>query len=146
MKRALVFALLLIAACGGPKSVPEEEIRAWLATAQERAEGKERRDLVDMISPAYADARNNKRDDIDGTLRIYFFRQNSIELVTKIDEIRVFGDSAAEVAMTVGMAGTNDGVLGFSADAYNFELELERDDDEWLLISARWGELGQELR
>ena len=126
MKRALVFALLLIAACGGPKSVPEEEIRAWLATAQERAEGKERRDLVDMISPAYADARNNKRDDIDGTLRIYFFRQNSIELVTKIDEIRVFGDSAAEVAMTVGMAGTNDGVLGFSADAYNFELELER--------------------
>ena len=85
MKRALVFALLLIAACGGPKSVPEEEIRAWLATAQERAEGKERRDLVDMISPAYADARNNKRDDIDGTLRIYFFRQNSIELVTKID-------------------------------------------------------------
>lgn len=146
MKRALVFALLLIAACGGPKSAPEEEIRAWLATAQERAESKERRALVDMISPGYIDARDNERDDIEGTLRVYFLRQHSIELVTKIDEIRVFGDSAAEVEMTVGMAGTNDGVLGFSADAYNFELELERDDDEWLLISARWGELGQELR
>lgn len=146
MKRALVFALLLIAACGGPKSAPEEEIREWLATAQERAEGKERRALMDMISPAYTDARNYKRDGIEDMLRIYFLRQNNIELVNKIDEIRVFGDSAAEVVMTVGMAGTNDGVLGFSADAYNFELELERDDDEWLLISARWGELGQELR
>lgn len=146
MRRALVFALLLIAACGGPESAPEEEIRAWLATAQERAEAKERRALIDMIAPGYADARGHKRDDIDTKLRVYFLRQSNIELVTKIDEIRVFGDSAAEVDMTVGMAGTNDGVLGFSADAYNFKMELERDGDEWLLISARWGELGQELR
>lgn len=146
MKRALVFALLLIAACGGPESAPEEEIRAWLATAQERAETKERRALIDMIAPGYTDARGHKRDDIDTKLRVYFLRQNNIELVTKIDEIRVFGDSAAEVDMTVGMAGTNDGVFGFSADAYNFKMELERDGDEWLLISARWGELGQELR
>ena len=79
---------------------------------------------------------------VDGALppdRVAFFSD-------KIDEIRIYGDSAAEVEMTVGMAGTNDGVLGFSADAYAFELELERDDDEWLLISARWGELGQELK
>jgi hypothetical protein len=43
------------------------------------------------------------------------------------------------------MAGRNDGVLGFSADAYKFELELERDGNEWQLISARWGELGKEM-
>ena len=43
------------------------------------------------------------------------------------------------------LAGTNDGVFGFSADAFRFQLELERDGDDWLLISARWGELGEEL-
>jgi len=43
------------------------------------------------------------------------------------------------------MAGQNDAVLGFSADAYRFQLELEREGDDWLLISARWGELGEEL-
>ena len=48
--------------------------------------------------------------------------------------------------MTVGMAGTNDSVMGLSADAYRFELELEKDADEWQLISARWGELGEEMR
>jgi hypothetical protein len=33
-------------------------------------------------------------------------------------------------------------VLGFSADAYRFEMELARDGDDWLLISGRWGEVG----
>ena len=146
MKRALAFALLLLVACGGPESVPEEQVRAWVVQAQETAEAKERRALVDMISPSYADARGNERDDVENILRVYFLRQHSVTLVTKIDDIRIFGDSAAEVDMTVGMAGTNDGVLGFSADAYQFELELERDGDDWQLIAARWGELGNELR
>ena len=53
--------------------------------------------------------------------------------------------TAAELDLTVGMAGTSDGVLGFSADAYNFEMELVREDDEWILISARWGEVGGEI-
>ena len=142
----LAFALLLIAACGGPASAPEAEVREWLATAQETAEAKERRALVDMISQGYLDSRGYRRDDIETMLRVYFLRQHSVSLVTKIDDIRIFGDSAAEVDMTVGMAGTNDGVLGFSADAYRFELELEKDGDEWQLISARWGELGDETK
>ena len=44
------------------------------------------------------------------------------------------------------VAGTHDGVMGFSADAYRFEFELEKDSDEWQLIAARWGELGDELQ
>ena len=60
--------------------------------------------------------------------------------------MKVIGGTAAEVSITVGMAGTNDSALGISADAYRFELELEFDGDDWLLISARWGELGDQLR
>jgi hypothetical protein len=52
----------------------------------------------------------------------------------------------ATTKLTVGMAGLNNSALGVSADAYNFELELQVDDDEWLLIGARWGELGEKLR
>ena len=44
------------------------------------------------------------------------------------------------------MASTNGNRLGFSADAYRFEMELERDGDDWLLISARWGGLGEPVR
>ncbi len=77
---------------------------------------------------------------------VYFFRQNSIELLTTIDDIQLMGETAALVTVTVGMAGTKNTGLGFNADAYTFEFELEKADDDWLLIGARWGELGGELR
>ncbi|HEY5643723.1 MAG TPA: hypothetical protein VIS31_12695 [Woeseiaceae bacterium] len=141
---AAVTALLV--ACGGPAVGPEESLRAWVAKGVAAAEAKERRELVAMIAPSYADARGNGRDDIENLLRLYIMRQNRIALLTTIDEITIYDDTAARLDLTVGMASTNDRALGFSADAYRFQFEVERDDDDWQLISARWGELGQELR
>jgi hypothetical protein len=120
-------------------------LRAWVQQGHELAEAKDRPGLVDMISPAYTDARGNNRDDINNLFRIYFLRTQSVALLTKIEELKVYGDSAGEVVLSVGMAGTHDGTFGFSADAYRFEMEFELDGDEWLLISARWGEIGEEL-
>ena len=137
---------LLLGACGEPPNVPEEELRAWVAAGIEAAENEKRRVLVDMISPSYTDGRGYQRDDIDKLLRAYFFRQDRISLLPHIEEVTVYDATAAELVMTVGMAGTNDGVLGFSADAYRFAFELEKQADEWQLISARWGELGHELQ
>lgn len=138
--------LMTLVACGGPPAAPEQELRAWVAAGVEAAENKERRSLVGMISESYADARGNERGDIENLLRVYFLRQNKIGLLPNIEEITVYGDTAAKLVMTVGMASTNDGVLGFSADAYRFELELEKDGDDWQLIAARWGELGNEIK
>jgi hypothetical protein len=142
---ASVLCLAVLGGCGAPEGSPEEQLRQWVSRSQAAAEDKQRGDLVDMIAPSYVDSRDHERGDIDNMLRAYFFRQHSIGLLTNIEEIRVYGDSAAEIDLTVGMAGSNDGVFGFSADAYRFQLELARDEDEWLLISARWAELGDEL-
>ncbi len=146
--RLPVICLILpaLAACGGAVSDPEAEIRAWLADAEAAAENKDRRGLMAMVSDRYADARGNSRDDLSGIVRAYMFRQGSIAVLSKIDEIELLDGTAADVALTVGMAGTNDHAFGLNADAYRFELELEKDGDEWLLIGARWGEVGDELR
>jgi hypothetical protein len=112
---------------------------------QEAAEEKDRKAIVANISPAYVDARDHSRDDIDHLLRLYFLRQNKVALLGRIDEVRIIGDTAAEVSVTVGMAATNNSALGLSADAYRFELELEHDGDDWKLISARWGQLGDQV-
>jgi len=143
----LSLCLLLVAACGGesPDHNPEDEIREWVARGEAAAEEKERGELLDMISADYADGRGNDHDGIGDMLRVYFFRQNSIALLTNIDSISMMGDTAALVDLTVGMAGTNSGALGLSADAYRFEFELEKPDEEWLLIGARWGALGGDL-
>lgn len=139
----LVF--LLASACGGPEEGPEEAIHAWVEAGQEAAEAKDRSSLLEMISPAYADSRGNSREDIGKLMRFYFLRQDKVVLITHLDELEVFGDSAAELVLQVGMAGSNDNVLGFSADAYRFEMELVRDGDDWLLIAARWGGLGNDV-
>lgn len=125
---------------------PEAELRDWVGRGVAAAEGKERGVLVDMISPAYADTRGNDRKRVENIFRAYFLRMNTVELLTSIDEIRVIDDTAAEVLVTVGMAGRHDGIVGFSADAYQFSLELTKDGGDWALIAARWSQLGEELR
>jgi len=139
-------AALSLSTCGGPVSEPEVELRSWVAAGIDAAENKERRALVGMISRSYTDARGHERGDIENLLRVYFLRQNSIALLPAIEDITVYDGTAGKIVLTVGMAGRNDGVLGFSADAYRFVLELEKDADDWQLISAQWGEVGDELR
>jgi hypothetical protein len=135
-----------LAGCGEAATSPEDAVRDWVASGVALAEDKDRRALLDMISPAYTDARGNKRDDISNLFRVYFLRQHKVALLTRIEELQIYGDSAAQVTLAIGMAGTNDGTFGFSADAYRFALELEHDGGDWQLIAARWGELGEELR
>ena len=63
----------------------------------------------------------------------------------KIDKLTVIDETAAELLVTAAGVGTTTRALGINANAYQFALELERDDGEWMLIGARWGEAGQEL-
>jgi len=146
MMRIVMFGLIfLLASCGGDENSPENEIRAWVTRGEHAAEEKNRGELLDMISENYADARGNDRKHIGDLLRLYFLRQDSVALLTSIDDIVLSGETAATVQVAVGMAGTRDDVLGFDADAYNFEFELIRTDGDWLLIGAAWGRLGNEL-
>ena len=147
--RILIVSLIctLLAACGGgPEAGPEEALRAWVETAETAAEDKDRQGLLDLIAENYADSRGNDRTQIGNMLRIYFLRHKSIGFISNINDIEIMEDTAALVNLTVVGAGTNANALGVNADAYNFELELENTDDEWMLIGARWGEVGREMR
>ena len=142
----MAFSCAMLAACGGAPGSAEDEIRAWVDRGHEAAETKDRGELVEMISPTYADGRGNSRDDIENLFRYYFLRSNKVGLLVSVDDIEVFDETAAEVMLTVGMGATTDSALGFNADAYHFALELENDGDDWLLVSGRWSELGNELQ
>ena len=142
----LIAALLLLNGCGGEETPPEAQLRTWVARAVEATENKQRDTLIEMISPGYSDARNNERDDINTKLRGYFMRQQNIELLTSIDEIRLFDDTAAEIEISLGSTGTNDSALGFSANAYRLFLQVEYDGGDWQLLSARWGRMGDPLQ
>lgn len=129
-----------------PGTGPEEAVRQWVQEAEDAIEARERGVLEDMIAAGYADARGNEKADIVQMLRVWFLRSSNVVLVSKIDEVTVFDDSAAIVLLTAATAGTGQGMFGLDADALRFELELEATGDEWLLIGARWGRPGEDLR
>jgi len=138
MKRLVIFSLLMLSACGGSPESAEDEIRAWLQRGEAAAEERARGELLDMISERYSDADGNDRRQLGQILRLHFLRQADIELLTHVESIELFDTTAAEVHITVGMAGRDNSRFGFSADAYRFVLELERERSDWQLISARW--------
>jgi len=142
--RPLIAALAgaVLAACGGSSGSAAEQVRAWVDRGHEAAEHRDREALVDMISPAYSDARGNSRADIEDLFRFWFLRSKRVALLVSVDDIEVIDGTAARVLLTVGMGATTDRGLGFDADAYRFELDLENQGGEWLLVSGRWNELG----
>ncbi|MEX2126521.1 MAG: hypothetical protein WD795_21685 [Woeseia sp.] len=142
---AAALACAAVGACT-PSPEPEEAVRLWVNDAQAAVEEQDRNGLMEMISESYVDARGNDRSDLEQMLRIWFLRNRNAVVVSRIDDLTVVGDTAAHVLLTVGMAGTGDGVLGLTADAWRFELELENGGDRWVLIGARWAELGEDLR
>jgi hypothetical protein len=135
----------VLTACGGPPQGPQEALRQWIGEAEAYAEELDRRSLLAMVSEDYADSRGNDRDSIDKLIRLYFLRQKSVELVMKIDEMEIFDGTAAEILVTAAGVGTTTRALGVNADAYQFSLELTKEEDEWKLIGARWGQLGEEI-
>lgn len=139
-------SLIMLAACSEEPGSPEEALRDWVRQGEVAVEEKDRGDLLALIAPHYADARGTSREEIGDRLRVIFLRQQKIALLTTIEDLQVFDDTAALITLQVGMAGTNNNLLGFSADAYTFELELELTQGEWLLTSARWSELGDDPR
>jgi hypothetical protein len=141
---AVFLACAVIAGCG-PSRGPEEAVRLWVSDAQAAAENRDRGALMSLIAESYADARGNDKADIEQNLRIWFLRNRSIVLVSKIDNVAILDGTAATVLLTAGMTGTSDGMFGVSADARRFELELASDGEDWRLIGARWGELGGDL-
>lgn len=137
---------VMLTGCGAGQAGPDVALREWVDEVHAAAEVKDRGAILERISPAYADARGNSRDDIANLLRLYFLRANRVEFVPVIDSIHVTAETVADLVLTVGMAGTDHGRFALRADAYRFELELEYVDGEWQLFSARWAELGQSPR
>ena len=74
-------------------------------------------------------------------MRGYFIAHQRIEIVSRIDEIRLEGADAARAVVHAGLAGQRAGETllgGVGADLYRFELELVDDGGEWRMIGAKW--------
>lgn len=143
VKSLLLFTLLLfVSSCSEKTGSPEDEIRQFIATGIEAAESRNSSDLGDMIQDNYQDSRGYNKNQLIGLMRIYFLRNKSIYLFSKIKEIQITGRSSAKVKLFVAMAGQeiSDITLlsNYRASIYRFDLQLIKPAHEWLLQQASW--------
>ncbi|MBI3897685.1 MAG: hypothetical protein HY308_05230 [Gammaproteobacteria bacterium] len=148
---AAAFLFLGIADCTKRES-PEARVRSLLEQAEQAAEKKDLAALRGYISERYRDDDGNDRRAIEGVLRFYFLRQQTIHLYTRIDEVTLPQPGQAQVVLFVGMAGrpvaSAEELARLEADLFRFDFELAEEEGEWRVLRAKWrrGEVGDFVR
>ena len=132
-------ALVSLAACSADGS-PEQQVRAVIESMEVAAESRDVGDLMEHISANYRDAQGQDRTEASRYARGYFIANQSVHLLTRIESLEFPAPDEARVKLQVGMAGREGqpGSASLTADLYNFDVALVREDGEWKVSYADW--------
>ncbi len=136
----LLFALLAFACT--KSTTPEQRVREFLDRGEKAAEQKDIGILRGSVSKAYSDDDGRDHRMIEGILRLYVLRHESIHLLTRIESIEFPKPTEAKVAIYVAMAArpiaSPAQLAAFRANLYRFELVLTDENSEWQVVRAAW--------
>jgi hypothetical protein len=130
---------LLGTGCGADD--PDAEIRAVLAAAEAAAEARDTGFFRDFIGDGSRDTHGNDREQLLNLLRGYFIAHQKIEIVSRVEEVRMDASDAADAVVHAALVGQRAGdsaLGGIGGDFYRFEIELVDDGGEWRMIGAKW--------
>lgn len=138
-----IFSLAgILAGCGDPSS-PEQQVRDVIGQMELAAEARDVGDLMKHISEDYRDPNGLGAQEAASYARGYFIANQSIHLLTRIEEIEFPSDGEARARVLVGMVGRDADTAGQSsdlgdlaADLYEFKIALRRENEEWKVSFA----------
>lgn len=140
MLRPSLFLILsgLLQACANVD--PGEELRALISAAEAAAESRDTGHFRRLISDDYVDRRGRSKQDLVNTLRAYFFANTGIEVLSRVEQVELLGDDAAELTLESALIGRGAGrsALGVDGDLYRISVELVRAGGDWQVIGADW--------
>jgi hypothetical protein len=139
MRRILLIAGLL-AGCGDAES-PEQQVRKVIDAIEVAAEQRDVSDLMQHVSKNYRDGNGDGPDEASRYVRGYFIANQSIHLLTRVEEIQFLSSEEARANVLVGMVGREAAASGswdLAADLYEFDVALLREDGDWKVTYARW--------
>jgi hypothetical protein len=134
---AVAAASLATTACSD-RTTPEQQVRAVVAAAEDAAERRDHGDLVALVSPRFEGAHGEDLREVSQLLRGYLVTHPSIHVATRIESIEFPYDDMARVSLTVGSLGSGTTAAGVAVDTQDVELELQREDGDWLVTRAAW--------
>ncbi len=136
----VMLALTLLSACGDDDS-PEQRVRELIAEVELAAEARDTGEVTQWLSPAYRDAHGNSTQDVKRLLRGYFIANQSISLLTRVEELTFPNPREARATVLVGMVSREADAASaweLAADLNEFEIALAEEDGEWRVTWARW--------
>lgn len=129
----MIFALGVLAACGGGES-PEQEVRAVIDRIEAAAEQRDVSELTEHLSDDYRDSNGMGPEEVARYLRGYFIANQSIHLLTRIEHLEFPTDGEARAQVLVGMLGREAAETDqwdLAAELRAFKIALRREGDDW---------------
>ncbi len=140
----VLIALLGLSACTPDPDAPEARVRAVLAQTEAAVEARDLDALKALFSDSYRDAEGRTKRRASDLAGIYFMRNRSIHLITRVDSLDFVADSTeARASVLVAMAGrpmekTDVRALARAA-IYRFDVAVAYEgEDTWKITGARW--------
>src|SRR5687768_3119225 len=141
VSRALLLAVLLtLTACGDADS-PEQQVRAVIDKMEVAAEARDVSELVEHLSAEYRGPNGMTPGEAERYVRGYFIANQSIHLLTRVEEVEFPLPDEARARVLVGMVGRDADAAGkwdLAADLYEFKVTLRQEDGEWKVSFAQW--------
>ncbi len=141
LSASLCIIITILLSCSNQLS-PDEEIHAFIATAEKEVESRDFRELKKLISPNYNDKSNRSKKDVLRILAGYFLRNKNINILTRIDSINISNvDKSATLTVFVALSNSvipKDNLRLLQAEIHRLDFELQKISNSWLLYSATW--------
>ena len=141
----LLWVWLIAVASGCAGGDPEQQLRERIAAAAAAAEERDTGFFRGLIAEGFVDQRGNDRQSILNMVRGQFLIHQRIAVVSRVHQVSLRGEDAAETVLSAGLmgsAGQRLTIRGVSADLYRIELEWIRENGDWRIIGARWSRAG----
>lgn len=125
--------LAALAACGD-KDSPEQQVRGVIEQMEQAAENRDVGDLKAHLSEEYRDGNGMGAEEAARYVRGYFIANQSIHLLTRIEELTFPTEGEARAQVLVGVLGRDAAASNqwdLAADLHTFKIALRREDDEW---------------
>lgn len=132
----MILVLATLAACGGADS-PEQQVRAVIDQMELAAENRDVGELTDHLSENFSDSSGMGPEEAARYLRGYFIANQSIHLLTRIEQLEFPADDEARARVVVGMVGRDAAAANqwdLAADLHTFEIGLRHEDGAWKVI------------
>lgn len=147
MKKLLLILITFFAVgCGGEELTDEDRIEALIKDVATSASDKDVKGVMKHVSKDYRDDRGHDYRNVKGLIFSQLIRGDSISVFVRSTKVQVKDtDALARVNVILARGAVVESISDIIPDqsgGYRFKFVLKKIDDQWLVTSADWENVG----